>query len=357
MAKFNAKNLALVAFFGLLLFGVVGFVYAQQALPTGGDSFETAVKIEPGSYEGEAIKDGEPEYFYINVKPGQELQMKGTLKGSDSSGEQTLSLYSEDREEVTYESDYLFVGDQSPFSFSWLPNSEKDLYKYYIKRWRMIGAISFDLLLVDNYDAGSQTDAGDSFEKPISITPGEYTAYLSGKKGTDTKDFYKMAVKKGETLNVKVTPPSESSMIVIVYGSNRAVLKSEWPPNPGAIVEASLVAKRSEDVFVEVLCESGKIAAYTLNITVQPLAEGEAPVGEEEEVMPEVILPSGEVPSGEVPEIALPEGAKEVAKAVGKGIATVIIFWIVGPIIFLVVIGIIIYFFLKKKKTPPSEKV
>ena len=279
--------------------------------------------------------------------------MKGTLKGSDSSGEQTLSLYNEDRGEVAYESDYLFVGDQSPFSFFWLPNSEKNLYKYYIKRWRMIGAISFNLLLVDRYDAGSQTDAGDTFGKAMGITPREYKAYLSGKEGTDTKDLYKVDIKKGETLTAKVTPASEAAMILVVYDSNRAVLKSEWPSNPGAIVEASLVAKKSEDVFVEVLCESEKIAAYTLNIAIQSPAESEAPVGEEEEkIIPEVMLPSGEVPSGEAPEIVLPEGAKEVAKAVGKGIATAIIFWIVGPIVFLIIIGIVIYFLLKKRKTP-----
>ena len=354
MTKFNAKNLVIVVFLGAFLVGAIGIVSAQQTLPKGGDSFETAVKIEPGSYEGEAIEEGEPEYFYIDVKPGQELQMKGALKGSDSSGEQTLSLYSENRKEIAYESDYLFKGDQAPFSFSWLTNSEKDSYKYYIKRWRMIGAISFNLSLVNRYDAGSQTDAGDTFGKAINITAGNYTAYLAGKEGPDTKDFYKMAVKKGETLTVKVTPPGESLMIVVVYNSNRVALKSEWPSNPGAIVEASLVAKISEDVFIEILCESGKIAAYTLDIAIQPRAEGEAPVGEEEEgeITSEVILPSGEVPSGEGSDVIMPEGAKELAKEVGKGIAAGIMFWIIGPIITLIIIGLIVYFLLKKKKTP-----
>ena len=346
MRKFNAKNLVITVFLGVFLLGIAGVVNAQQTLPKGGENFETAVKLESGSYEGEAIKEGAPEYFYINVKPGQELQMKGTLKGSDSSGNQTLSLYSEDREEVAYQNDYLFVGDQAPFSFSWLPNSEKDLYKYYVKRWRMIGAVSFDLSLIDRYDAGKQTDAGDSFEKAMSITPGEYKAYLSGKEGTDTKDFYKMAVKKGVTLTVRVTPPSESLMIVVVYDGNRRALESEWPPNPGAIVEASLVAKRSEDVFIEVICESGKIAAYTLNIKtetgVEAAGEGEVEVeGEGEWVLPGESI-------GWPTEGGLTE--ETIEKAAKGFFMVVIIPALIGLIVLIVIIVVIVILIRRKKK-------
>ena len=222
----------------------------------------------------------------------------------------------------------------------------------------MIGAISFNLSLVDRYDAGSQTDAGDTFGKAINITEGNYTAYLAGKEGPDTKDFYKMAVKKGETLTVKVTPPGESLMIVVVYNSNRVALKSEWPSNPGAIVEASLVAKKSEDVFIEIICESGKIAAYTLDIAIQSAAEGETPTeGADAEGAKESVYTG--IEQGALPDIGegMPSGAKELAKEVGKGIAAGIMFWIIGPIIFLLIIGIIIYFLLKKKKNPPSENV
>ena len=113
MAKFNVKNLVLFVFLGILLIGVIGIVYAQEALPRGGDSFETAVKLEPGSYEGGEIESVKSEHFYINVKAGQELQMEGILKAlSDSSGNRILGLYDEDRKEVAYTYPYLFKGEQ-----------------------------------------------------------------------------------------------------------------------------------------------------------------------------------------------------------------------------------------------------
>lgn len=337
MAKFNAKNLALFIFLGILLVGVIGIVSAQEALPRGGDSFETAVKLEPGSYEGGEIESVESEYFYINVKAGQELQMKGILKAlSDSSGNRILGLYDEDRKEVAYTYPYLFKGEEESFSFSWLSNSEKDLYKYYIKResnGKKIGPLSFDLSLIDHYDAGSQTDAGDDFEKPISITSGEYTAYLSARMGTDTKDFYKLAVKKGATLTVKVTPPSEAAMTVVVYDSNRAVLKSEWAANPGAIVTNSVPITKSEDVFVAVICDkycSDNLVAYTLNIST----EG---------------VPAEEVEEG------VPPGAEE---GVPKGVAAEGLNWvlILGIIAILIILGILAYFLLKRKKQESPKR-
>jgi len=355
MAKFNAKNLAIAVFLGVLLVGVIGVVSAQQALPTGGDSFETAVEIKPGSYEGVGlIEKGVKEYFYINVKPGQELKLEGTFQAfSDAWGEEELTLYNEDRKQLAKEGESLDKGEQTLFSFSWLSGSAKDLHKYYIKRectWHKIELLSLDISLTDRYDAGSQTDAGDVFEKAMKITSREYQGYLSGKAGADTKDFYKVAVEKGETLIVKVTPPSEATMRVVVYDKDRRVLKDEYASNPGAIITNFVPIAKSGDVFVGVICErycSEKLVAYTMNITIQPAVETgvsvekETPTGE----VPDVITPRGEVP-----EALTARGAEDMAKAVGKGIAAVIIFWIVGPLVLLIIVGVVIYLFLKKKR-------
>ncbi len=363
MAKFNAKNLAIAVFLGALLVGVIGMVNAQQALPKGGDGFETAVKIEPGNYVTDHdISRKVPEYFKLTVGAGQILAVKVTNLPTGVDIISHTVLYNEDRV-------MLLPGYDNPLDniygvgligiYKWLPNSGQDSYVYYMSVGG--GGVNFtaegtkyDISIEDRFDVGSQTDASDTFENPVSITPGEYTAYLSGKEGTDTKDFYKTAVKKGETLTVKVTPPSEARMKVTVYDGDRKKLKDEYAPNPGAIVTNSVSIAKSGDVFIAVICDeycSENVVKYTLSVTIRPPVEGEAPIGEEEEeVTPEVILPSGEVPSGEAPEIVLPEGAKEVAKAVGKGIATAILFWIAGPIVLLIVIGVVVYFLLKKRK-------
>jgi len=351
MAKFNAKNLAIVVFLGMLLVVTIGIVYAQQAFPKGEDSFGTAVKLEPGDYQGGGLEYGEPEYFYINVKPGQELKMEGTIKAlSDSWGEETLGLYNEDRENLDEIGTSLDKGQKAEFSFSWLSNADKDSYKYYIKRectWHKVDTLSLNLSLTDRYDAESQTDAGDNFDKVMNISPGEYTAYLSGKAGADTKDFYKTTVQNGETLTVKVTPEGEARMRVAVYDNNRRVLKDEYAPNPGAIITNSVARTKTGDVFIAVICEnwcSESVAAYTLNIT----KEAGAPVGEEEE--------EEEVLTGESTGLTIGEGlTEEEAEEAAKGFFKVVIMaWllplVVGLISLVVVIVVIVVLVRKKKK-------
>jgi hypothetical protein len=342
MVKFNAKNLTTAVFFGILLIGVIGIVSAQEALPKGGDGFDTVVEIKPGNYEvAGLIEKGVKEYFYINVKPGQELKLEGTFKAfSDAWGEEELTLYNEDRKQLVKEGESLDKGEQVLFSFSWLPGSDKNLHKYYIKRectWHKVESLSLNISLTDRYDAGTQTDAGDTIEKAMSVESGEYKAYLSGKEGTDTNDFYKVGVKKGQTLAVKVTPPSEATMRIAVYDKDRGVLKDEYAPNPGAIVTNSLPITKSGDVFVGVICDrycSENVVKYTLNVTTE-----------------------GEIVEEEYDEDGLPYyGADGVEEKEGLNWALIL-----GIIALIIILGIVAYSLLKKKKgketTNDSQKL
>jgi len=353
MVKFNVKNLAIISFLGILLIGVMGIVYAQQALPKGGDSFETAVKLAPANYQGGSLESKEVEYFFLEgIKPGQEVKIKGsfTAANTDMGAFAILDFYDGDRVKLVegygeaYETPALIT-------ISWLPNADKASYKYYIRTgsdiWK-IASYSLDISLVNRYDAGSQTDAGDSFEKAMSIATGNYTAYLSGEEGTDAKDIYKVGIKKDEKLTVKVTPPSTASPSLKIYNSNRQVLKEVFASNAGAIVQASLTATKGEDLFVEVSCDrwcSKNIANYTLNIAIQPPAEAGAPA--EEEIAP------GEVPSEEIvsPGEEVAPGPEAVGAEEGepakKGSNLMLILGIIAGI---VVVGIVAYFLLKKKK-------
>ncbi len=336
MIKFNAKNLTIAVFFGILLIGVIGIVNAQEALPKGGDGFETAVKLEPGSYQGGgSFENKETEYFYFeNVKPGQEINIKGTFTAASKEAIAILVLYNEDRIAVV-EDDAVVGKIPESISSSWLPNADKASYKYYIKTgsdlWT-IASHSLDISLIDRYDAGNQTDAGDTIEKAMSIESGEYKSYLSGKEGTDHKDFYKVSVKKGQIVAAKVTPPSEATMRVAVYDKDRRVLKDEYAPNPGAIVTNSVPITKSEDVFIGVICDkycSKELIAYTLNITTEGV------IADEEEY-DEDGLPYYGV-DGAVP---------------GDGVEKEGLNWalILGIIALIVILGIVAYFLLKKKK-------
>jgi len=331
MVKFNAKNLAIISFLGMLLVGVMGVVYAQQALPKGGDSFDTAVKLESGNYQGGSLESKEVEYFFLEgIKPGQEIKIKGSFTAAnvDTGALAILDLYDENRARVV--EGWKEAGETPALiTMSWLPNADKASYKYYIKAgsdvWK-IASHSLDISLTNRYDAGSQTDAGDAFEKAMAIISGNYTAYLSGEEGIDTKDFYKTGIKKDEKLTVKITPPSTASPSLKIYNSNRQVLKEVFASNPGAIVQTSLTATKSEDLFIEVSCDrwcSKNLVNYTLNIKT----EGVPAEGVEEGLPPA--------------EEGVPEGAPP------GGLNWVLI---LGVIALIVIIGIVVYFLLKKKK-------
>lgn len=134
MAKFNAKNLIIVIFFGVLLVGVIGIVNAQQALPKGGNSFETAVKLEPGNYQGGSLESKEAEYFYITgVKLGQEINIKGTFIAAnvDIGAWAVLALYDKEGTGLAVEEDGFYDKPLS-LTISQL-HKGKDSDKYYIK--------------------------------------------------------------------------------------------------------------------------------------------------------------------------------------------------------------------------------
>lgn len=134
MAKFNAKDLAIVIFFGVFVIGAIGIVNAQQALPKGGNSFETAVKLEPGNYQGGSLESKEIEYFYVTgVKSGQEINIKATFTAADIDigAEAILALYDEDGTELAGKEEGFYEKPAS-MMISW-SHTGKDSDQYYIK--------------------------------------------------------------------------------------------------------------------------------------------------------------------------------------------------------------------------------
>lgn len=116
----------------IVLVGVMGIANAQQTLPKGGNSIETAVKIEPGSYKAGSLKDAE--YFYITgVKLGQEIDIKGTFTAANVNigAWAILALYDEDGIELAGEEEG-FYEEPLSLAISWLHRG-KDSDKYYIK--------------------------------------------------------------------------------------------------------------------------------------------------------------------------------------------------------------------------------
>jgi hypothetical protein len=255
------------------LIGILSFssVFAQQALPAGGSSFETAVPLAPGSYQGSLAED-EAVFYCVQASPGQQIKIE------TDSNDMWLSLSNDQNEELQF-------GGSDKFVY-WLPNSEKSTHSLYLKASNEVWeTVSFTLQVssANYYDANSQTDAGDSFEKSLDITTGQYQGYLAGyydlmtPKGDDFKDYYKVPVKKGITYTFKVTPPSTDGIDLSLFSPNRELLDENSSANPGAIVNLSLIPTANTDIFVLVGHEapiSGEVLSYKLNIgTSTPLTK------------------------------------------------------------------------------------
>lgn len=118
----------------LSIVGLIAIANAQQALPKGGNSFETAVKLEPGNYQGGSLDNEEAEYFYItDIKAGQEINIKGTFTAAnvEVGAWAILTLYDQDEKEVAVE-DYGFYDEPLSLTISQIHRG-KDSDKYYIK--------------------------------------------------------------------------------------------------------------------------------------------------------------------------------------------------------------------------------
>ena len=134
MIKFNAKNLGIVFLLGIFLIGAIGVVSAQQTLPKGGNSLETAIRIEPGSYKGGSLDNKEMEYFYItDVEFGQEIDIKATFVAADVDigAWAILGLYDKDGIVLSGEDDGFY--DKPLLLTISQTHRDRDLGKYYIQ--------------------------------------------------------------------------------------------------------------------------------------------------------------------------------------------------------------------------------
>ncbi|MBL7154962.1 MAG: hypothetical protein ISS88_00440 [Candidatus Portnoybacteria bacterium] len=149
----------------LLLVGIMGIVNAQQALPKGGDSFETAAKIEPGNYKGGSLDNKEAEYFYITgIKPGQEINIKGTFTAADVNigAWAILALYDKEGAGLAVEEDGFYDKPLS-LTISQLHRG-KDSDKYYIMTkcdtWK-IASYTLEISLKGEGDEGMPAAGGE----------------------------------------------------------------------------------------------------------------------------------------------------------------------------------------------------
>jgi PGF-CTERM protein len=274
------KKLKMFTLISLVLIGTAGIAGAQQTLPDGGNGFNDAVEIDPGSYlTGHDIPYDKPEYFKLTqkVNAGQLLTVKVINPVvEDRTVISNAKLYDIDREILVpeYENPLKnLVGAAESRSHLWLPCSQESSYTYYLSVGGggildTVAGTEYIITVDDNFDAGSQTDAGDTFETAMEITQGTYNGYLSGSQGTDTKDLYRLPVEEGTALTVKVIPPSDRMRGFTLYDENRIEIAAEYPYNPGRITKTTQEITYSGDIYIGVTPYDDDYGEYTLDLEI-----------------------------------------------------------------------------------------
>ena len=262
----NKICLSLVIIFISNLLG--NSVSAVSVLPIGGDSFETAVLLSPGKYQGGALQGRQELYYIVQVKAGQKITAEA--RGFSEAG-CDLFLFNESKEELM--SNY----GENP-KVSWLPNADKSSYNYYFKianDYADVESFTVEVSLTNYYDANSSTDAGATFESALNLNtiPGSYTGYLSKafydipSIGDDDKDLYRISVPKGIPYEFKLTPPTKGRGTLALYDATRQLIDEKDSPNEGAFISLFLIPAANTSVFLAVSGDwSRDLSAYKLDI-------------------------------------------------------------------------------------------
>jgi len=272
---------------GMLLFGSIGSVSANESITDGGDSFENAVLLEPGSYNGElSIED--PEYYSItNITPGQKLTIKVDIPeaGLDYPKRNTeIILYDQEKSKLKSEFKGVNGNEFGSLTVYWTSNSNEPSYSFYLKILEKYlasteGPYSYivDISIDDCFDADSQTDAGNTFNTALNTTPGEYTSYFEMESGDDKVDIYMLSMESGDKLDVTITPSDDAQFEVNIYDRDRVKMSGEYSANRGAIVKVSETSLSAQDVYIEIKkrLTSSSEKDYSLNIAVENGVETE----------------------------------------------------------------------------------
>ncbi|HCC67917.1 TPA: hypothetical protein DEP90_01730 [Patescibacteria group bacterium] len=258
-------------------------------LSTCGDSFSNATMLQQGEYSGGVISKDSDCYYYINVTNGYELNIDYELTANHFLGD--VTLYDSDENKLVSE------GEENG-TLRWLgANEGESQNKYYlvIKSSYAIDSFALSINLIDEMDAGKGEDAGGDFDNFIEIEYGEYTGYLSSFTfgnigGNDEKDYYKLAVKKGDKVTIQVTPKGNFYTGCAVYDNKRSALFNDdgLDGNAGEIILETFNIDKDGYIFIVAKMSSfsgswGEIDEYTLLVTNESVNSLGGEIGEDSE--------------------------------------------------------------------------
>ncbi|MFO1463001.1 MAG: VWA domain-containing protein [bacterium] len=269
-------------------------IYGEEI--RGGDNYETAVPLAVGKLFrlNHHQKQNQYDYFFVDGKPGQtitatiETGEKGVNIRPDNSYEETLNPYAgismQTPQKTLIKQEEIIGGknDARKIVYSVPQNGQG---RYYI----LVGSAydnqhkdhRFKVEVAEQFDAGSQQDAGESRDKALTIQPGTTKGFLNP---NDTVDTYKVNLPAGN-LNVKIRPSSEKALLALeLFDADGVQVARGQAPNDGAVAKIENVALTKSGEYtlkVSTPYSSSPETEYTLEVLpgsgVAPTADLGAP--------------------------------------------------------------------------------
>jgi len=345
------KLLFQISVFASILVGLIlsPQINAQEALPPGGDSFETAAFLPLGEYQDGTLEDGKEWYYLIDdsVNLGQEIQIKNFFTGATLVN---TIIYDQNKQRLA-KAEMQKGGETN--TVSWLNGGSEPEKCYLILSNEAIHSATFknvSVKITDRFDASSQTDAGNSFKNALPIEVGQYKSFLDfNYKASDNEDFYKISVPRGQKLTVRVTPPKDLHLDLKIYDKNRSELVNEYSENKGAIVTGSIQALVADTFYIAVAPKYGsgqnQASQYSLDVSGAAPNKQKSGIANLEEKTNRKPL------SGS----SLPQASSFFLASIGKNLKFILL--IVATVLIIIVVTVVLLLGKSgKKKTPKEEK-
>lgn len=290
----------------------------------GGDSYETAVAITPGTeYKlNHHQRQNQFDYFYVDLKAGQQLSAtlstlgKGVSVQGEVATENTnpyagFQLHDSNRNKLIAKE---IIGAANHVETIRIDANQTGRYYLLIGSTydHMNKDCPFKVAVADFFDAGTQQDAGDTFETALAIEKGK--PLTGAVMSTDAGDVYKINTTKGEPITYMVMPENQkASLKSMVFDDLRVQLVENRSPNDGAGFRVSAIAT-GPTTYLRVQRHYSDDAPTKYTLTFEGASAGMAPSG-----TPAAVPTPPEAPTQPPPVAAPPPPAdKTVEKIVEK---------------------------------------
>jgi hypothetical protein len=263
-------------------------VYGEEI--RGGDNYETAVPLTPTKLYrlNHHQKVNQYDYFYLEAKPGQKIVAsletgeKGVTIKPDNTFEENLNPYAgislQSPQKIQLENKEIIGGknDARQIMYS-IPVGGQG--RYYI----LIGSAydnqhkdhRFKAEIVEQFDAGTQLDAGETRDTALPIQIGTIKGYLNP---SDSVDTFKVNLPAGN-LNIRMRPTSEKVRVRLeLFDADGIHMADQSGPNDGAVakIENLAIAKAGEYILkAESAYPNPSETEYTLEVI-----PGSAPIAD-----------------------------------------------------------------------------